>query len=262
MFDNVLLESEQEDLLSALIEAERNVRPEQRQEFWVIGLVGRGDVIHHPGLAGGELASHLSDVLTLADAGLVRIVRQGSHDPQFFVVAPFGFRYYDHLKRRAGQPARQVEADVRKYVDSHAFRQRHPGAYKKWLEAEELLWSSDSQRQLTAIGHHCREAMQEFASELVAHYGPPNVEPDRQKIVARFRAVLEQRKPALHKAEGPFLDALLAYWGALSDLVQRQEHGAQREGEPLTWEDGRRIVFQTAVVMFEVNRSLARASQQ
>ena len=50
----------------------------------------------------------------------------------------------------------------------------------------------------------------------------------------------------------------MAYWGTLSDLVQRQEHGAAKEGEPLTWEDGQRVVFHTAIVMWEIDRSLLR----
>jgi hypothetical protein len=47
------------------------------------------------------------------------------------------------------------------------------------------------------------------------------------------------------------------YWGTVNDLIQRQEHGAQREGGALAWEDGRRVVFQTAIVMFEIDRSLS-----
>lgn len=54
------------------------------------------------------------------------------------------------------------------------------------------------------------------------------------------------------------MEALLAYWGTVSDLVQRQEHGGQKEGEPLEWEDARRAVLHTAVVMFEVDRVLTR----
>lgn len=52
------------------------------------------------------------------------------------------------------------------------------------------------------------------------------------------------------------LDALLVYWGAVNDLIQRQEHGATKEGEALRWEDGRQVVFQTAVVMFEIARAI------
>lgn len=54
-----------------------------------------------------------------------------------------------------------------------------------------------------------------------------------------------------------FLDALLAYWGTASDLVQRQEHGNQKVGAALLWEDGRRVVFQTAMVMYEIERALS-----
>jgi hypothetical protein len=43
---------------------------------------------------------------------------------------------------------------------------------------------------------------------------------------------------------------MVDYWNALVDLHQRQEHGAQRQGQPLTWEDGRRVVFQTILVMY------------
>src|SRR5439155_2241153 len=57
-----------------------------------------------------------------------------------------------------------------------------------------------------------------------------------------------------------FLDALIGYWGAVSDLVQRQEHGGQREGAELTWHDARRVVFQVAMVMFEVDSALGRST--
>ena len=75
-----------------------------------------------------------------------------------------------------------------------------------------------------------------------------------------MRAVVNHRSAQLGSTERPFIDALIAYWGTVSDLASRQEHGAQREGEPLTREDARRIVFQTAVVMFETHRSLFRTS--
>jgi len=40
------------------------------------------------------------------------------------------------------------------------------------------------------------------------------------------------------------------------NLAQRQEHGGQKEGEPLVWEDARRVVLHRAVVMIEVARTL------
>ena len=53
-----------------------------------------------------------------------------------------------------------------------------------------------------------------------------------------------------------WLDALIRYWGTVSDLVQRQVHDATREGASLTVEDSRRVVFQTAMVMYEVDRAV------
>ena len=100
--------------------------------------------------------------------------------------------------------------------------------------------------------------MQEFATALVNQYQPPNAGPDKAHTVARIRAVLKLRGDQLGETEKSFLDAILAYWGTVSDLVQRQEHGAQKEGETLVWEDGRRVVFQTALVMFEIDSALSR----
>jgi hypothetical protein len=85
-------------------------------------------------------------------------------------------------------------------------------------------------------------------------HDPPDVESDPQKTVARLKAVLA--KVQLPDAVKEFEEALLAYFGTVSDLIQRQEHGAQKEGEGLMWEDARRVVFQTALVMFELDRVL------
>lgn len=49
---------------------------------------------------------------------------------------------------------------------------------------------------------------------------------------------------------------LLDYWRKANDLVQRQEHGAAREpDESFIWEDSRRVVFQTLIVMYEIDRA-------
>ena len=138
-------------------------------------------------------------------------------------------------------------------LDAEAFQSRYPAAYQKWSEAENLLWGADGEQQLTVVGHLCREAMQEFADVLIQKYRPPNADADKAHTVSRIRSVLRLRKQDLGKRKHAFLEALLPYWGTVSDLVQRQEHGAQKEGEPVTWEDGRRVIFQT---MFEIDRSI------
>ena len=76
--------------------------------------------------------------------------------------------------------------------------------------------------------------------------------------INRIKSVLLGEANRLGKTEKEFLNALLEYWKTISSLVQRQEHGAEREKKDLLWEDGRRVVFQTLIVMYEVDRALSR----
>jgi hypothetical protein len=57
--------------------------------------------------------------------------------------------------------------------------------------------------------------------------------------------------PGLAGPRGEVLERLGDYSEATVKLVQRQEHAAQKEGEPLTWADARRVVLHVAFVMFE-----------
>jgi hypothetical protein len=109
-------------------------------------------------------------------------------------------------------------------------------------------------------GTDCREAAQEFASELINHYKPPVFDRDQAKTKNRLRAAIEVRRPVLGEKVTSLLTAIVDYWETLLELHQRQEHGAQREGQPLAWEDGRRVVFETLHVMYELDRALS-ASQ-
>jgi len=96
---------------------------------------------------------------------------------------------------------------------------------------------------------------------LVERHQPPAVKTNKAKTLDRLSAVVALRRPQLGKTRSDLLDALFCYWRVVGDLIQRQEHAGQREGEPLSWEDGRRVVFQTAVVMFEIAGEL-RASDE
>ena len=144
-----------------------------------------------------------------------------------------------------------MQRRVKEYLDAERFRARHPKAVAKWQEAEARLWDDDSQDSFTTIGHLCREAMQEFAASMLRHAGITPRESDPAKSVSRIREFLEARRSEMGDSFAAFLDALLVLWGTVSDLAQRQEHGAQKEGSPLGWEDGRLLVFHVAVVMFE-----------
>jgi hypothetical protein len=249
----VILEPEQEELLATLVEATRKV--ERRDRYFItISALGMGDMIQGPGLDGRILAPS-TDVEFLSHAGLVHIkqVQSGTIE---FVIAPAGFSFYEEYKQRSAEPVEQVEDDVQAYFDSERFKSSYPAAYRLWSEAAKSVWHAESPSELTAIGHTAREAMQAFATELVQKHNPPDVNPDPAKTLDRVSAVIKMRAPQLGDAGTTLLDALFAYWRAVNGIVQRQEHGAQKEGHPLTWEDGRRVVFHTITVMTELDRSL------
>jgi hypothetical protein len=256
----IVLEEHQVDLLRTLVEAHR---AHPSEEFLALD-AQRGIPelpVSHPGLGGQGLMVAPVDLDALAEVGLIRWHQREPNGVWLFSIPPRAIRYYADILQKQGQPTERVEQAVRRYIDAEGFKSRHPAAYAKWLQAEELLWGGDAQSQLTAIGHHCREAVQEFATVLVGQYQPPNCPADPASTVARLRAVLNVRRSSVDSTVHPFLEALLAYWGTVMDLLQRQEHGAQRERQSLTWEDGRRVVFQTLVVMYELDRTLSITSR-
>lgn len=98
--------------------------------------------------------------------------------------------------------------------------------------------------------------MQEFADRLYLIVLNKESTDPKSHTVKRIREIIEKKGAEKGTTIQPFLDALIVYWGALSDLVQRQEHVADKDGEKLTWDDSRRIVFQTINVMGEFHRTL------
>jgi len=257
------LEKEQDELLSMLVEASRRVPREKRESFLAF-LVGSGSLypggwgIMHGGFPGGNIEIPKGDINILIKSELVAVSYE-SKDNITFDVSPQGVAYYEEMKARAGQATQRIEAEVRTYLDADGFSLRYPEAYKKWIDAESRLWGGDSAAQLTTIGHLCRESMQEFAKGLIEIYKPENVDSFVAHTKNRIRSVIEARSEHLGGTERPFLDALISYWNSIDDMTQRQEHGAQKEGKALLWEDGRRLVFQTAVVMFEIDRALSHS---
>jgi hypothetical protein len=253
MYEHILLEAEPIELLAILVEASRNVPSDQREKFLVAKTL-QGSTLLHPGLP-EQRDIYYGDVEALASAGLVMLTYTGDSTPLFDVTS-LGFRYYAHLKEGVGTPIQTIESEIRRYIDGRQMSSQHPISLSKWREAEELLWGADSESQFTTIGHLCREAIQEFAQELARRLEVTIDDASKAKTVATMRAVLNARRPTLGDSHAAFLDALLSYWGTVSDLIQRQEHGADKAGTPLKWEDGRRVVFQTLLVIYEFSRSL------
>jgi hypothetical protein len=157
--------------------------------------------------------------------------------------------------RRRGNPPSAGELDAIGYLRSAEFRARFPAALNKWQRANALVQSGEDAESGSQIGLLCREAIQEFADALVQECSLTDV-PPRTATVVRMRLVLAHHKKRLGETKHGLLEALLPLWEAVIELAQRQTHAGERERETLEWEDGRRAVFQTANVMFEVARTL------
>jgi hypothetical protein len=251
--ERIPLEPAQERLFERIVEASRSVPREERVPFMFIETM-QMDQIQGNGLLERVLGE---DVETLVSSGLLAVKNYFSRGGGFsFYIPPGALDYYEALKRSAGGPSEQVETEVQHYLDGAGFRDEFPAAYERWKEAADLLWSADSERELSTIGHKCREAIQEFVTALIEKHNVQGANQDKAKTRDRFSAVIAARREELGDARSDLLDALFNYWRAAGDLIQRQEHAGQREGEPLVWEDGRRAVFQTALLLFEAARTL------
>lgn len=243
------LDGYQRKALVTLVEASRRVPEDVRPSFFYQHLFpDPHPTVEHPGL---REVLHLSkgDIEVFARAGLV-IHRQHIHGRGNIDLTPSAFALCEQIQLEDGSPVTRLQEEIRGFLDAGAFRRRFHRAHDAWSKAAELLWARDhSTSQLSTIGHLCREAMQEFAAVLVSAPEPPTPDPERTQTVARIRASLAAVRSSSDRA---FLDALLSYWGTVSDLVQRQEHAGARDGVALTWDDARRVVFQTALVMYEI----------
>ena len=245
------------ELLCLLVEAAKSV--EQKRPFDALPPAlgaNLGEVLHD-GLPGKKLSVYIGDVRELADLGLLTIRHTGLNGEFRFDVSTAGFTAYAAVRSETTKQVEQVEAVMRTFLESAVFQQRYPAALDKWLAAARALWAADTDAPLTEVGHLCRESMQYFADCLVARLPAGAVKPAATQTVNRVRAVLSYVRPQLSEKVHAFLDSLLNYWGCVQDLIQRQEHGALKEHEKLLWEDARRVVFQSLIIMYEVDRAVS-----
>ena len=221
-----------------------------------MGPIGSDDYIEGAGLS-ERLQVLASDVQWLDDQGFL-IAQWDTNKTARFTLDEAAFRYYENfLAKHSEEPATAIEEEVRSYLGRPEFRQRFALAYERLTAAQQMLWQANPQDDLTTIGHKLREAIQQFATSMVEIHRPPDVDSDPAKTTSRLRAVIETNRDRLGQRRSELLDALLNYQSAVNDLVQRQEHGDQKPNDPLTWEDARAAVFQTAMLMFEFDRVLS-----
>lgn len=227
-FNHVLLEKEQEELLSTIVEAARNVLRENRHEFLVLRSAA-GDYLNHPGLPDSESKFYSPDLQTLSGYGLIQVAATNQYGTSRFDVHPRGYLYYKYLKERSGEPVEHIEKEVHGYIESHEFQKEYPKVYEKWAEAEKLLWETDTSKQLTTIGHLCRETIQEFMDTIYTQIKPPGEQIAKKSTKQRLKKIIEAKSKQLGKTERKFLDLLYDFWDVVNDLVQKQVHGAQKE---------------------------------
>jgi len=259
MYDDVVLEAEQIGLLFSLIDTVRRVPREKRIKFYTMQQSDGTFVVAHPSLQGWNIIALLGDLEALHHVGFVNLTSQGTGS-YVFDVTPRGLKYYEVEHTKDASVAERIERPLGSFTNGERFRTTYPLAFDKWSKAESRLWADDSASELSVIGHLCRESMQEFVTILVEKYKPKDVDKNKTQVIARLKAVLRQRADDIPSTLRPFLDSVVLYWGTLNDLIQRQEHAGQKEGEPVTWEDARRIVFHTAIVFLEIDRLITTSA--
>jgi hypothetical protein len=170
-----LLEPGPLELLDHLVEAARNVPKSRREKFLAVSSgTSRNVTILHQGLPGGQLEWHEGDLDELKRSGMIAVLPLRGSGYQFDVTAA-GSAEYARSHQAAGDAVARVEAGVRAFLEGDRLRGGYPDALERWEDAEALLWRSGSERELTTIGHLCREALRLFADALARAYAPQRV---------------------------------------------------------------------------------------
>jgi hypothetical protein len=243
----VALEPEQREMFEQMVEAERNVPRKERH--WFLFKTMERDVLQGPW---GQQEVIARDLEELAFRGYLRF---GQAAGEYLIDQEGRERFFEEESSQLA-PAERTEEQARRLLDGEAFRAAYPAGYARWSEAEKLLWSADSERDFTTVGHKAREAMQEFATELIEQHQPNEFDTNPAFVKRRFGAVIAMYRPSLGKKRATVLEALGDYAEATCDVIERQEHGGQKEGHELMWDDARRVVLNVAVVLSEFAATL------
>jgi hypothetical protein len=158
--------------------------------------------------------------------------------------------------RAVFDPMEKVLAENRAMLGSDSFRTAFPNAYELWADAVRLLYGGNAVAELTTIGHKVREAAQAFATAAIDMFGADNPPGDIKLVKKRLGAVIAHNRDYIGDKKRTVLENLGDLWESTVDLIERQEHAAQKEGEPVTFEDGRRVVNLTMFLMLEIGTVL------
>lgn len=151
------------------------------------------------------------------------------------------------IEHRARSHSR-LSGHMEQYLTDEDFQLRFPDAFEYWESALDQFVAHPT-RHADRIGHDCRAAMAVFIDAAMAKHGLKAT----GGTVTKLRELIKHAGPSSDAIRGQ-LEALVAFWGATSDLAQRQEHEAQRENESLSAADSQRLIFYTMLVMLETGR--------
>lgn len=150
-----------------------------------------------------------------------------------------------------------VEDYLRAYLEDVRFRSAYLPAYERFSDAMSMLYSADSKHGVLRAGETARETIEEFVRAFVGpHEGPAWNGLSSATRTVGLAAVIDDCRPRVGDARCEFLQALFDYWRVLLDVVERPGHDEHEAGTPPRWEDARRVVVLTALVMVEIDRSL------
>jgi len=162
----------------------------------------------------------------------------------------------------------RIEDYLLAYLEGGPFSSAHPLARGRWLAAWQSLWCADSKEKLIAVAAKARVALQAYSASLLERNlrlatsvrSPRFAEAARHaEPVEGLASVLETYRPQLGDERCELLQGLLENWSELLAVMCCHEERRQRAGERLRWEDGRRLVLVTALVMVEIDRSFTAA---
>ena len=261
-FEHIILEAEQENLFIRIVEKVRSIPRNDRMKMINIKTAAGSGLLTIPSQKSGihEIKGFVDgDLDELSSKGFLR-KSYSKKGGEKFVVSPEGFQFYDWLMKQQGKPVERIEKQTFRYLEFEDFRKAYPDAYRKVKQAEEMLWSADKEEQFTTIGHLCREAVHDFADSLYKEVMGTEYDGPKTQTNNRVETVIAETCDS--KKVRKYLRSLFEYWKAVGGLIQKQEHRAEKEKEQLTWEDTRRVVFQTVNVMVELDRAVGKETKR
>ncbi|MBI2304776.1 MAG: hypothetical protein HYU86_08545 [Chloroflexi bacterium] len=238
---------EQEEILFKLVEADRRARQTgtARTIFPVRTFGGDSFLI-----GGEEIEGDYDDFLELGNKGYINLT-MNSRGEYGGAVTTEGLTYYKN-KRSELPPLEQLVRARFAYLSGETSK-RHATVAQLLKEAGNLLWDAEHEFDFSAIGHKCREALQEFSISLYQDLCPDGESLPKDKTLNKMCAVTSKLKPKLGDTDYGLASALFGMWKAVNLLAQKVEHRSQKEGLPLVFEDAERLVLYSHLVVTEID---------